>query len=201
MTIRRGDDWGEPSEVPPEVPWFADDRAASKHVAGAGDPRFGLSRGDMARTLGSVGGGPTIRFMIDLLQVSWSGSEGDGRTIGLAHVVARRRWGWTGPILAVMNAQYVGEWDIAPRGHPNDGRAEVIDVDAAMSIGQRWLARRRLPVGAHVPHPCIRMGSRDRGDWSFDEELELRIDGESMGGVRTMRVEVMPDAAEVWVRQ
>ena len=201
MTIRRGHDWGEPSEIPGDVPWFTSDRAASRYVQGREHPRFGLDHGDMARTLGSAGHGSTIRFVIDLLQVSWSGSDGDGRAIGLAHVVVRRRSGWTGPIMAVMNAQYMGEWDVAPRGHPNDGRVEVIEVDSAMSLSQRWLARRRLPIGAHIPHPNIKMGAGDRGEWRFDEELDLRVDGESMGRLRTLRVEVLPDAAEVWVRQ
>ena len=27
--------------------------------------------------------------------------------------------------LAVMNAQWIGRWDVAPKGHPNDGMVEA----------------------------------------------------------------------------
>lgn len=200
MAIRRGGDWGEVSPAPSDLSWFTDDRSAANHVAETSDTRLGLQRGDMARTLGASGDGPTIRFTIDLLRVTWEGERGEASALALAHVVVRRRRGWTGPIVAVMNGQYMGEWDVAPRGHPNDGRAELIEVDSTMSVGQRWIARRRLPLGTHVPHPSIRVATRDRAEWTFDQDRELVVDGVSMGGTRMLRVEVIPDGAEVWVR-
>lgn len=201
MAIRRGGDWGEVSPAPSDLSWFTDDRSAASHVAETSDTRLGLQRGDMARTLGASGDGPTIRFTIDLLRLNWEGERGAGSALALAHVVVRRRRGWTGPIVAVMNAQYMGAWDVAPRGHPNDGRVELIEVDSTMSVGQRWIARRRLPLGTHVPHPSIRVSTRDRAEWTFDQELELVVDGVSMGGTRMLRFEMIPDGAEVWVRQ
>ena len=58
--------------------------------------------------------------------------DADGRRLtAVAHVVARGGgpW-WRGPIVAVMNADRLGRWDVAPRAHPNDGRLDVVEVDA-----------------------------------------------------------------------
>lgn len=201
MVIRRGEDWGEPAAEPADLAWFADDRSAARYAGESGVARMGLLGGDMARTLGAVGEGPSVRFSVDLVRVSWEGDGGRGNVLAMAHAVVRRRRGWTGPIVAVMNAQFMGEWDVAPRGHPNDGRADVLEVHDAMSVGQRWLARRRLPLGTHVPHPSIRVAARDRAEWIFDEDLDLSVDGVSMGRIRRFGYEMWPDAVDVWVRQ
>ena len=52
-------------------------------------------------------------------------------TWGVAHVVVRRQW-WRGEIVMAMNAQFYGRYDVAPRGHPNDGKVDVVRVDPSM---------------------------------------------------------------------
>src|SRR3546814_18870326 len=52
-----------------------------------------------------------------------------------------------------MNAQYRGKWDVAPRGHPNDGRLDVLDAD--LPLDERLQVRGRLKTGTHLPHPRI----------------------------------------------
>ena len=84
----------------------------------------------------------------------------------VAHVVARRSW-WRGRIVAVFNCEHLGRWDVAPRGHPNDGLAEVLDVDATMTLRQRLQAWRRLPSGTHVPHPAISVSRGPTASWEF----------------------------------
>ena len=44
-------------------------------------------------------------------------------------------------------------WDVAPRGHPNDGRLDVLDAD--LPFDERLQVRARLEHGTHVPHPRI----------------------------------------------
>ena len=80
--------------------------------------------------------------------------------------------GGAGPIVAVMNVDRLGRWDVAPRAHPNDGALDVVEVDAAMGVRARWQARRRLPTGTHVPHPAIRTRrGRPSAAWTFDRPL------------------------------
>lgn len=102
-----------------------------------------------------------------------------------------------------MNAQYRGEWDVAPRGHPNDGRVEVLEVDERMSLRQRWAARRRLPTGAHLPHPMISASSRSQVVLAVPPRSRVEVDGRCWfttgGGQSTeVRIDVHPDAITVW---
>jgi diacylglycerol kinase family enzyme len=97
-----------------------------------------------------------------------------------------------------MNSEFMGEWDVAPRGHPNDGRFESFAVDPAMSVRLRLTARRRLRTGTHVPHPLITVRSARSATWSFSEPLEVLVDGRRAGRARTIAVAVEPDAGVVY---
>ena len=144
---------------------------------------------------------PTINeYPIDLLEVRLDGAEEP--IVACAHVVARSPWSsghWLrGRILVVMNAEFIGDWDIAPRGHPNDGRVEVVDVDASMSARERLAARLRLPTGSHVPHPSITTRSVRTATWQFDRPLDVVVDGRRVGRASTMAIDVLADAAIVY---
>ena len=58
-----------------------------------------------------------------------------------------------GRVVAVMNAQWIGRWDVAPKGHPNDGMVDVLDGN--LGLDDRLKVRSRLITGTHVPHPGI----------------------------------------------
>lgn len=215
MTIRRGEDWGRPGRPPVDLVWFDDDASAAEAYA-RGAREIGLRGGDLARTLGvapGTGGESSshhsaVSFPIDVIALSTS----DGRrTIALAHVVTRdRRWGWwRGRIVVAMNAQFIGRWDVAPRGHPNDGRIELFDVDAGLSWRQRILAARRLPTGAHVPHPAIRTRSLSHASIPVLASATVEVDGvrwntpsfgsTSSSAEPTITLDVIPDALVVWI--
>jgi diacylglycerol kinase family enzyme len=102
-----------------------------------------------------------------------------------------------GPVVLVMNAEFIGEWDVAPRGHPNDGRIEVVEAGRDLGIRQRLAARRRLPAAAHLPHPRITTRSVRTARWDFGAPMAVRIDGIAAGTARSVEVTVVPDAAVV----
>ena len=203
MTIRKGEPWGEPAEVPAEGLLSPDtDRGASRSLElqrQAGQPftPIGVQGGDMARTMG--GGAPgrfngtLVKAPVDLLQVTADGTE----HLALAHVVARRSW-WRGEVVLAMNAQFLGEFDVAPRSHPNDGRVDVVRVDAAMPLRARLQARARARNGTHVPHPHIEV--RSTGEWQcrFERPMRLWIDGRRVGDVRELTITVLPDALTLY---
>src|SRR5262245_42425283 len=162
MTIKRGRPWGGPaSELGAAAVTCHTDAEARTIVERArrgGDPLppLVLLGGDLARTVGT-GDDPTHATGPDAVALPCDiGSVLlDGRQFWLlAHLVARRSW-WRGRIFVAMNAQFVGRWDVAPRGHPNDGRLDVLDVSASMGLADRLKARRRLQTGTHVPHPAV----------------------------------------------
>jgi diacylglycerol kinase family enzyme len=98
-----------------------------------------------------------------------------------------------------MNVDSLGRWDVAPRAHPNDGRADVIDVERSMGLRARWQAWRRLPTGTHVPHPLIHNSRATAVSWEFERPRRLWLDGVARGTVRSFTVVVEPDGAVVHI--
>ncbi len=199
MTIRRGEDWGGAEPVPADAHVVDSDRAAGELAAAhrrtdTPIPPMVLTGGDLARTLG--GGRPAAtartRVAIDLGAVLV-----DGRLHWfVAHLVARRSW-LRGRIVVAANAAFLGRWNIAPRAHPGDGRLDILDADP--SLGDRWKARRRLPLGTHVPHPAIEVRRVEATQIELAKPTPVRIDGHDIGAARTLSIRVEPAALDVWI--
>lgn len=203
MTVEKGVDWGGTGPVPNDLVVVRDDaeaRAAVGEARAAGRPLpvLGLLGGDLARTLGGRGGDAArLRATGTLATVDLGVAVLDGeRHLFVAHLVARRSW-WHGRVVAVMSAQFLGPWDVAPRAHPGDGRLDVLDGD--LGPGDRWKARSRLPAGTHVPHPGIEQ--RRVASWAttFARPTPVRLDGVVVATARTLAVSVEPDALRVVV--
>jgi len=88
---------------------------------------------------------------------------------------------------------------VAPRGHPNDGRLDIVDVSAGFGVADRWKARTRLPQAMHVPHPDIDERRVTAEQFTLDPPLHAWLDGEALGAVRDVSVRVEPDALVVVV--
>jgi hypothetical protein len=208
MTIKPGQAWGRPVPRPPDLVVVHSDDELARAISKERASPIGVGGGDLARTLGvtpssaaSLLNRPTVNeYLIDLLAVRLDGAEEP--ILACAHVLARSPWSgghWLrGRILVVMNAEFIGDWDIAPRGHPNDGRVEVVDVAASMTARERLAARRRLPTGTHVPHPSIATTSVRTGTWEFERPLDVVIDGRRSDRASRLSIDVLADAATVY---
>ena len=195
MTIRRGQEWGVTVARPEALVVAADDFALAQLVLVEPHGCYGLSGGDVFRSLGSPEPrDPVQRLPMDALAVTID----DREMLAVAHVIVRRGW-WRGSLLAVMNADHAGAWNVAPRAHPNDGRFDVVEVDAAMSLRHRWQARGRLPHGTHVPHPDIGVRTAADGSWAFAGPRRVWIDGVAVGAATRLAVTVLPDHFEIHV--
>jgi hypothetical protein len=202
VVIQRGQQWGTPGGLPADAPIVADDVMLSNLLRGGTRPSIvGLVGGDLCRTMGgprteaALRPAEVFRLPVDL---GWVSIDGGPERPFVAHVVARRS-SWHGRVVAVMNGQFIGAWDVAPRSHPNDGRLDVMDVDPAMGLGERWKARRRLVTGTHVPHPLIAERRVTSWDTSFTTPLTVYVDGMPVGAARTLAVRCEPDALTVVV--
>jgi hypothetical protein len=207
MTIKPGQSWGRPVPRPTDLVVVHSDVELATAISQERGSPIGVGGGDLARTLGvtafsadTVTTRSTINeYLIDLLEVRLDDEE---PIVACAHVVARSPWSsghWLrGRILVVMNAEFIGDWDIAPRGHPNDGRVEILDVDASMSARERLAARRRLPTGTHVPHPSITTRSVRTGSWQFERPLDIVVDGRRVDRASTLSIDVLTDAVTVY---
>jgi len=204
MTIGKGTAWGQPAEVPNSIRVVPSDRAAHSWVTehrqqGKPITDLGISGGDLART---AGGGVSGRFPgtavyapFDALRVVL---DGQLTTWAVAHVIARRSW-LSGELLMAMNAQFFGEYDVAPRAHPNDGLVDVLRVAGGMSARARLAARGRARHGGHLPHPDLTMMRRAAVTTTFTRPLVVWVDGERIGTATSLEVTVEPDAFHAYV--
>ena len=197
MTIRKGEEWGSQVARPSDLRICRSDAELAAAVVAGLSASLGVWGGDLHRTVGSPAShtrDSMQRLPVDLLQVTADGAA----HVAVAHVVARRSW-WRGRIVAVMNTDHLGTWNLAPRAHPNDGRFDIVDVAPAMSLRDRLQARSRLPNGNHVPHPAITTRAVEAARWTFDQPMRLWIDGVRRGTVRHLEVRIEPDACAIHV--
>lgn len=196
MTIRRGEPWGSEVPRPPDLRVATDDADLARLIASSPGGTYTVGAGDLHRALGSPRTPPTAntvwRVPIDLLEVDL----GDRTLIAVSHVLIRDR-GWFGRIAVVTNAGHLGDWNVAPRAHPNDGRFDVVDVERRMRLRDRWEARRRLPTGGHVPHPAISVRTATDWTWHGERPAAVRIDGRDVGRHRSVAVRCRPDAVAI----
>lgn len=198
MTVGKNTGWGDRGRLPDGAPIIDRDRDArllleDARRAGRPLPVIGLRRGDLARTVGASEHGERLH-RADAMQLPMDlGSVLiDGRQHWfVAHLVARRSW-FRGRIVAVMNAQWIGRWDVAPKSHPNDGILDVFDAD--LSLDDRLKARSRLITGTHVPHPGIAQRRVAAAQFEFDRPTPIFLDGDRIGSARTLSVRIEPDA-------
>ena len=198
MTIRKGELWGEPGPLPLHGVVVHSDREAREIVTAARRakepiPPLGLLGGDLCRTLGGTGdedrlhSDQAMRLPVDLGAVLV-----DGRLHWfVSHLVGRGSW-WFGRVVVAMNAQFIGDWDVAPKSHPNDGRLDILDGNP--SLGQRWQARRRLLTGTHVPHPAIEERRVTAIQIELAEPTAIELDGHPIGKAKSLSIRVEPDA-------
>jgi hypothetical protein len=205
VSVRKGQPWGTVGPAPPGLVIVRTDRElfdlVNEHrAAGRPVPPIGLLGGDLCRALGGTGQQDRLAAEVPILPVDLLRLELGGRTLwAAAHVVARRWWGWRGEVVAVMNGQYAGRADVAPRAHPGDGQADVVTVAAAMEARARWQAWRRLPTGTHVPHASITARRARELTIELAAAAPVTVDGQRITRARTFTVTVEPAALTVCV--
>ncbi len=129
-------------------------------------------------------------FPIDLCRLTAVGVD----ELFVAHCVARNGW-LHGPITVVMNAQFIGSWDVAPRSHPNDGVVDVLEI--SMSLGDRMKARKRLATGTHVPHPLIAQRRVRLAEFHLNRPAKIWLDGEPVTTLSDFTVTVEADGLTI----
>lgn len=202
MTIRKGEAWGTPGELPDDGVVVASDAEARRVLTEARRenrpyPTLGLAGGDLCRTLGGRGDAARLRsdeamtFAVDLGEVLI-----DGRLhLFVAHLVAHTRW-WSRAFVA-LNAQWVGDLDLGPRSHPNDGLLDT--YDARLPVTQLLAVRARARTGSHLPHPAIRERRVGALQVELARPLPVWLDGERVGHGRVLSLRLEPDALRVVV--
>lgn len=215
MTISKGSNWGTAVSRPDRLIEAADDRGLADlfarhrgdqayegaHAGEQSEPGEGAAApitvvgGDLFRSLGSPAArDEMVRLPIDIMSVTLD----DVEQPGVAQLLMYRSR-WRGPAIAVCNVSFYGDWNLAPKAHPNDGRVDVLEVDGRFGVRMRAQARRRLPNGTHVPHPLVSYARVREREWKFDRPMRCFLDHREPIRASRVRVVVIPDATSVYV--
>jgi hypothetical protein len=203
VTIRKGEEWTRRGPLPPGGVVVRDDAEAHHVIAAArrsnlAVPPLGLLGGDLCHTLGGVGDEARLHSdhaTIGVCDLGWALLDGKIHWFA-SSLVAHHRW-WRGRAFVAMNAAWLGPWNVAPASHPADGLLETAEVEIPLT--QLLAVRRRLPQGAHLPHPGIRVRRTAATQVELDRPTPVWLDGVPAGRVRTISVRVEPDALTVVV--
>lgn len=202
MGIGRGRDWGRSGELPDGGLIVGDDAEARQIVTAArrrGEPipTLGLAGGDLCRTLGGAGDVGRLRSGGHTVACDLGSVLLDGRIHWFtAHLVALHSR-LAGRFVVVMNAAFIGSWNLGPRAHPGDGLLDVSEGNLPLS--QRLRAVRRLRSGTHLPHPDIATSRIEAFSTSFERPVRVLLDGVRVGTARKLAVRVERDALTVVV--
>ncbi len=209
MTIRKGEHWGEPCSAPIGIPEFATERDLGSHIRTSGILSEAiLKSGTLSQALGirtPTTGRERIKVLIDLIQISYTSLDGyDHDDIAAGSVLIGRR-SWVGDLCIISNSGYLGTKELLSKAHPNDGVMDVLTVSSSMPFMQRLQAWRRIPTANHLPHPNISTKQIERFSWPLDgnnsisKRTRLVVDGEALGLVQSVRMQVIPDAITLYV--
>lgn len=202
MPIEKGDSWGKQGALPTGAPVAHSDIEGRSIVEsawkrGEEPPPIGLVSGDLCRTVGGRGDiarltSPDAQSLpCDAMVVAVDGTE----FVAIAHCIIRRHW-LRGSVTAVMNAAWIGEWNVAPRSHPGDGRLDVVKALSDFSSMDRLRARSRLPHGGHVPHPRIaqsRITTTTPLTVTLERPTPVYVDGDRVAAGSEITVSVLAD--------
>ena len=206
MTIRKGANWGQQIARPDNLVYCNDDTAASILITNnllksLELPKIAIRNSNLARVLGIDGAKDTpdtttkvLSTLFDLIRVDCVTVKGTPATVfGLGYALLRNSW-WHGEIVAVLNESFIGDWDCAPRAHPNDGKLDVVIVSSEMKRSQRLRASRRVRSGTHVPHPDITIARQTYFEATISAPRMLVVDGRRISTVKACKFTVIPDA-------
>jgi len=206
MTIRKGVNWGLQIARPVDLVTCQDDAQASMLITNnllksLELPTIAIRNSNLARVLGIDGAkfAPdtttnVFSTLFDLIRVDCLTVKCTAVTVfGLGYALLRNSW-WHGEIVAVLNESFIGDWDCAPRAHPNDGKLDVVIVSSGMKPSQRLRASRRARSGTHIPHPNITITQQTYFEAAIGTPKMLVVDGRQISAVKACEFTVIPDA-------
>jgi len=203
MTISKHLEWGRDILKPVDLVICQDDAAASRLLTGLISeskhlPIIAIKSSKLARALGTNGAQLESKSMralpFDLIKINFTNSSNEKvMLIAIGYALLRNSW-WRGEITAVLNTSFIGEWDCAPRSHPNDGKFDVVSVGSQMRPMQRLIASRRLRLGNHLPHPQISTHQTTNLELSSSALSNLFVDGQRFAKVSQISFTLLPDA-------
>jgi hypothetical protein len=198
VTIQKGAAWGHVESTPFTLVVAPDEHAAARAI-GRGATHVQLLSGDLLRALGPVGqqtrlapGQPSLQLPCDVMRVSINEDESFA---AVGSVIIGSHWR---PRAWLATGGFLGDLNVAPRAHPNDGILDVLGFDPGLGVRGLLTIRRRMSRGDHLPHPMLSMHRDADFEWASNDvrggPARVVVDGRNHGRARRVRVVVHPDA-------
>ena len=207
MTIRKNENWGSTVARPKNLVICESDAATSelisdRYVKKQNFPALAIAKSNLARTLGLNGANVNAQVMqatpFDLIEILFTDkSNREQIVLALGYGLLRKSW-WRSEIVAAMNTSFIGEWDCAPRSHPNDGKFDVVTVKRDMNPTQRLIALHRLRLATHIPHPQISVKQLTNFDADCSSKPNLYVDDRRFSCVNRCKFRLIPDALTLY---
>jgi hypothetical protein len=192
--IKRGEEWGVPTTCTPSDISVSGDQGLA---VSSTDCRLIVHGGDIAHSLGDpqqpVVGDNCTEVPIDALRVLITLRNGSTHSSIAASHVMIGEW-LRGRLICVSNGGFIGNKNVSPRAHPNDGFFDVMSLDSSMGMQQRLRARHKSILGTHTPHPLVVTSRARSTEFSSVSRSEaLRIDGRRIRSWSKVEIEIVPD--------
>jgi len=207
MTIRKNENWGVTVARPESLVICETDAAASQlvtdyYVRNKSIPAIAIVQSNLSRALGTNGADIDSQNMqatpFDLIEITFADdSKTEQKVLALGFGLLRKSW-WRGDIVAAMNTSFIGDWDCAPRSHPNDGKFDLLTVSSEMKPTQRLIASRRLRLGTHLPHPQISVKQITSFEADCSAKPNLFVDNRKFVCVNQCKFRLLPDALTLY---
>ena len=207
MTIRKNETWGVTVARPENLVICETDAAASQlatdyYLQQKSIPAIAITQSNLSRALGTNGADTNSQNMqatpFDLIEVTFvNASKIEQIFLAMGYGLLRKSW-WRGEIVAAMNTSFIGDWDCAPRSHPNDGKFDLLTVNSEMKQTQRLIASRRLRLGTHLPHPQISVKQLTSFEADCSAKPNLYIDNRKFECVTYCKFGLLPDALTLY---
>jgi len=207
MTIRKNENWGVTVARPEKLVICETDSTASQlatkyFLQQKPIPAIAITQSNLSRALGTKGADINSQNMqatpFDLIEVTFADdSKTEQKVLALGYGMLRKSW-WRGEIVAAMNTSFIGDWDCAPRSHPNDGKFDLLTVTSEMKPTQRLIASRRLRLGTHLPHPQISVKQLTSFEADCSAEPNLYVDNRKFVSVNQCKFRLLPDALTLY---
>lgn len=209
--IRPGEEWGSPAIGPPDLEVSGGDAALALALVDAPGALISFhpdATSDLARAVGLTPGASSgTALPMDALELGDAppacnmcviGTPPDrlrwwSRVVDFEVEIDGAPW-FSGPATTVVVAtgQFLRGLDLAPRGHPGDGRAEIQVYE--LTRRERRPMRARLPTGSHVPHPRIRQRSARSVVVRAAGPTLCEVDGVTRPFVGELAIHLVPEA-------
>ena len=209
MTIRKLGPYGVPVPRPTKlIVLHSDSEIAQQFKSGTLSEPCTVTKGSIAQSLGIDGQHsykdsnsvlPMTLVQIDLLQIEYRTkfSKASVFRTYVAGSLSLQHHTPFSTFLILSNSGVLRGRDVLPRAHPNDGFADVLEIDASINMRQRALAWHRSKTGSHLPHPQCKASRSVEYQWS-GRSSNMIADGVTHKGVVWLNCKVLPDAMSIY---